>query len=354
MTDLEANKALRNADNERLQRSLTLSRELNKEPSSPLTIKLSDPDVVPVFNATRRLLSLPDEGDHNQILEMARYVLNPPITDQVVPGAFGGETTKSEHYKIPVYFAGGAFDTQDYRLDLRKLQIKNGVLDDVIIPCGQSPVEFMEPPDGFTAGMTSNFRSLYDSGRNHSDTGYAPWGRVSSGNRNQLKSVGTGKKDRRSSPYGSMDPEKSGNCWLAEQPLCHPTVKERLDNDVFSPKARVYPPCRELQKIKAIPEIAPRLIALSGWCRRFGDTNDIPGQRLDLLINLIQQQQGVCQHRSWVFQVLCEYFRVLARMVSNVAHQYVEISPDGGKNWRKVDLGGGGQCTCHDKSSLIL
>ena len=48
---------------------------------------------------------------------------------------------------------------------------------------------------------------------------------------------------------------------------------------------------------------------------------------------------------------MSEYLGVPARMIANDAHRYVEISPDGGKQWRRLDLGGGGQFTWTEKSS---
>ena len=45
-----------------------------------------------------------------------------------------------------------------------------------------------------------------------------------------------------------------------------------------------------------------------------------------------------------IFQMLCHYWGVSARIVSNAYHQFVEIDLNNDDYWRCYDVGGGGEC----------
>ncbi|MTI14534.1 transglutaminase domain-containing protein, partial [Sansalvadorimonas verongulae] len=126
--------------------------------------------------------------------------------------------------------------------------------------------------------------------------------------------------------------------------ICHPTVQQELKDDVFDCSPAGNPSLEELQRI-ALLNPSERLYQLICWAKSFSFSTSVPGRGLEGLVALIQAKQGVCQERCQVFQVLCHYFGIPARLVTNASHQYAEVSLDKGKTWRMVNLGGGGNCS---------
>nr|MDT0253760.1 hypothetical protein [Endozoicomonas sp.] len=261
-----------------------------------------------------------------------------------------------------------------YRLTVKQLVMGNGALQEVSIPCDQGDVELLTNPGWPEGGIRLSVgQQLGCDIVRLSEKYWTPLPGLSAmdeliylrNRKQQPLVVARGKvtgqllvklADKAPAQSITLDfiikPDQEGLTGLrasdqiqAQSGLCDEAIRQRLNDQVFSRKARVYPACQELQQIKKEPSITQRLLKLAQWCRGFNDTRDIPGQGLDLLINLIREKQGVCRHRSEVFQVLSQYFGVPARMVRSNNHRYIEISPDGGQHWRKIDLGGGGECT---------
>ena len=360
------------------ERREKLSLSLNKEQPEPLTIELLAPDADPAWDAGRHILYLPDTADEGALLDMARSILafyQQPSTEPVVPGNLGGEITRPQHYNVIKTFAGDQFDTGDYRLELKQLVIRNGQLQEKSLPADQGGIENVELPGWPTARLTLTKSRQLGSGdyfleREH----WTPLPGLSA--RDQLVSlqckpplpieVARGKEtgqllvrlgSQAAEPQAPVhmdfiiEPDQAALAPLhSKEPiqtvdgLCDPLLQEKLKEAVFSTKSRIHPPCQELQNIQKIPDKALQLNALAQWCQTFGDDHDVPGEGMSLLLNLIREKQGVCRHRAQVFQVLSQYFGVPARMVGNTAHRYVEVSPDSGVHWRKIDLGGGGTC----------
>ena len=50
-----------------------------------------------------------------------------------------------------------------------------------------------------------------------------------------------------------------------------------------------------------------------------------------------------CGHKAMIFQMLCHYWGVSARTVSNAYHRFVEIDLNNGGYWRCYDVGGDGE-----------
>nr|MDT0251879.1 transglutaminase domain-containing protein [Endozoicomonas sp.] len=261
-----------------------------------------------------------------------------------------------------------------YRLTVKQLVMGNGALQEVSIPCDQGDVELLTNPGWPEGGIRlPEGQQLGCHTVRLSKKYWTPLPGLSAmdelihlRNRKQQPLVVARSKltgqllvklaDKAWNKPITLDfiikPDQKGLTGLrasdqiqAQSGLCDEAIRQRLDDQVFSRKARFYPACQELQQIKKEASITQRLLKLAQWCREFNDTRDIPGQGLDLLINLIRKKQGICRHRSQVFQVLSQYFGVPARMVSSNQHRYIEISPDGGQHWRKIDLGGGGEYT---------
>ncbi|MGB0360923.1 MAG: transglutaminase-like domain-containing protein, partial [Endozoicomonas sp.] len=65
-----------------------------------------------------------------------------------------------------------------------------------------------------------------------------------------------------------------------------------------------------------------------------------------LLLNILREKQGVCRHKAMVFQLLCHYWGIPARIVKNICHDFVEVSADGSLSWQQYQVGGGGRSEC--------
>ena len=373
-------------DDSRSEREQQLSLTLNQEQPEPLTVRLLTPDAEPEWNPGRRTLYMPDTADKAELLDMAHYILDfysQTMTQPVFPGGFGGDITTFQHYEITKFFAGEQFDTDDYRLALRQLVIHNGQLQEFPLPCDQGGVEKIQAL-GWPKGEVelTEAQQLGSGTFSLKQNRWTPLPGLSA--RDQLVylqcwpeqplEIARGKETGQllvrlastaSVPCAEVHldfivepdqnnfiPLQTGEFIQTSDRLCDPLIRAWLKEELFSTKSRIHLACRELQSIKKIPDKAAQLNVLAQWCRTFEADDDVPGQGLNLLVNLIRQKQGTCRHRSQVFQVLSQYFRVPARMVRNAAHRYVEVSPDGGRCWRKIDLGGGGDCTWREHSQV--
>ena len=361
-------------DDGRAQRQQALSLLLNQESDAPVKVQLLPVGKRPFFNASERALFLPDHPSIEVLKHRALYTLaggQSIRAGSVVPGSLGGIITKPAHFNVKKFFADDEYHTDDYRLSIKKLVMRNDQLQEVALPCDQGGVEELSAPD-WPERKTLEQGQQLGSGQFHlSQSQWLPLPGLSA--RDQLISLrcrenlplelargkDTGQllvKLAPNSPCKAADktldfiimPDRSGLKKLAPdekiqvyEGLCDLAIGQWLDDQIFDPKMAIHDACYELQAIKAKSNPCQQLLALATWCRSFGASRNIPGQGLELLTNLIREKQGVCRHRSRVFQVLSEYLGIPARMVKNTAHQYVEISPDGGKQWRKLDLGGG-------------
>ena len=124
--------------------------------------------------------------------------------------------------------------------------------------------------------------------------------------------------------------------------LCNPSQQKLLDDRVFYPRQKCRCPAfRELRSINGIELVSQRLLALKKWLATFDASKNVGGQGESLLLNLLSHKQGVCRHKAFIFQVLCHYWGIPARWVSNGgSHAFVELSLDGGNSWRLYDAGG--------------
>lgn len=87
---------------------------------------------------------------------------------------------------------------------------------------------------------------------------------------------------------------------------------------------------------------------LAAYCRTFsGFFNGLFGGHelvgeieddIDGLNAMIQQRQGACRHRAWVFKALADELGIKTRIVSNDCHMFVEVYQN--NKWVKKDLGG--------------
>ena len=361
-------------DDGRAQRQQALSLLLNQESDAPVKVQLLPVGKRPFFNASERALFLPDHPSIEVLKHRALYTLaggQSIRAGSVVPGSLGGIITKPAHFNVKKFFADDEYHTDNYRLSIKKLVMRNDQLQEVALPCDQGGVEELSAPD-WPERKTLEQGQQLGSGQFHlSQSQWLPLPGLSA--RDQLVSLrcqeslplelargkDTGQllvKLAPNSPCKAADktldfiimPDRPGLKKLAPdekiqvyEGLCDPAIGQWLDDQIFDPKMAIHDACYELQTIKAKSDPCQKLLALAAWCRSFGASRNVPGQGLELLTNLIREKQGVCRHRSQVFQVLSEYLGIPARMVTNTAHQYVEISPDGGKQWSKLDLGGG-------------
>ena len=140
---------------------------------------------------------------------------------------------------------------------------------------------------------------------------------------------------------------------IVNDDLCPETVRQALDNQVFNPNLFFNEDRRDLQRIKAIKDVRKKIKALSQWCNSFNCSNNAKGTGLELLINIMLTKQGVCKHRSWAFYILCQYFGVPVRIITNDCHSFAEISFDNEKTWHKVELGGGNGTVDVDKPNFL-
>ena len=140
-------------------------------------------------------------------------------------------------------------------------------------------------------------------------------------------------------------PLRPGDWLTLPEGLCSQRLADLLANQIFDSETNSCEAYEELRGIDGISDVPQRLMALMDWLDAFSDSKNVTGQDEQLLLNMLREKQGVCQHKSTIFQLLCHYWGIPARQVRNTGHRFVEISPDGGHTWRQYQLGGGGQST---------
>ncbi|WP_067582058.1 transglutaminase domain-containing protein [Endozoicomonas ascidiicola] len=138
--------------------------------------------------------------------------------------------------------------------------------------------------------------------------------------------------------YEQLEP----NDFIAFQDdLCSPALKALFDEHIFSQNDDVEA-FDQLRWINNADDTSERLQTLMEWLDSFSVNANVSGNGSELLLNILREKQGVCRHKAMVFQMLCHYWGVPARTVSNASHAFVEISSDGGQSWRQYQVGGGG------------
>ncbi|MBO9497238.1 transglutaminase domain-containing protein, partial [Thalassotalea sp. G20_0] len=136
---------------------------------------------------------------------------------------------------------------------------------------------------------------------------------------------------------------RPGERLTLQEGLCSQRLEDLLSETIFCSETNTCEAYAELHDIDGIRDIPQRIRALMGWLDTFSDSKNVAGQDEQLLLNMLREKQGVCRQKAMIFQVLCHYWGIPARQVSNLGHRFVEISPDGGRTWRQYQLGGGGQ-----------
>ncbi|MGI2030172.1 transglutaminase domain-containing protein [Endozoicomonas acroporae] len=119
---------------------------------------------------------------------------------------------------------------------------------------------------------------------------------------------------------------------------CPSLIKVHLDQEVFSQQPRHFPGYRKLREIGQIRNLSERLLALIDWFRAFSYEHNFVETGISLAKRLLQEQQGSCRHRAFLFQLLCLYWGIEARIVKSESHSFVEVRSRNG--WRLCDLWG--------------
>ena len=81
---------------------------------------------------------------------------------------------------------------------------------------------------------------------------------------------------------------------------------------------------------------APReaLRRLVSYFRAFAPSEDPPTGHDDVYLDLALSQKGVCRHRAFAFLVTALGLGLPARMVTNEAHAWVEVSDS--RRWHRI------------------
>ena len=135
---------------------------------------------------------------------------------------------------------------------------------------------------------------------------------------------------------------ESGTIFESVPDLISQDTRQWLDDHIFSPGSKNddCPSFNELCRIRQLEPLA-QVKALADWCKAFSSSENLDGYGPELVLAMIRQKQGVCCHRGMIFSILAGYFGIPVRAVSNDCHEYIEFSPDRGKHWYRMDLGGG-------------
>ncbi len=371
-------------DDGRKQRQQALSLLINGQRKTAVVVKLLPEGERPAFNPSTNTLFLPDNSDQAELqateyfaFENKNQTTAPQVT--VIKGfsepGFSGDITSPRHYDVTKYFFGQGFDTTEYRLKLYDMRMVGNVLQRSIIPCDEGGVDILSVPhswNDFTAlseteqlgtitlrlndqhwqalpGLSANdqlqalqCQSALEIGR----------GKITGQLLVKLKSSSLSTQTQLVRVDFIIKPDQDAFRRLVKEDrvtvqsdLCHPALRSYLNEQVFSPEAQSNSNCRHLQEIKKITNKAEQLKKLGQWCRSLDSDRNVSGKGLELLVSIIKEKQGACAQRSQVYQVLCNYLGVKARLVRNTEHMYCEVSLNGGKQWRQVQLGGGGQFT---------
>ena len=119
---------------------------------------------------------------------------------------------------------------------------------------------------------------------------------------------------------------------------CPALIKVHLDREVFHRKPTDYVGYQELRKIADLRNLPERLLTLADWFNGFSYDRNFTETGIDLVKRLMQEKQGSCRHRVFLFQTLCLYWGIEARIVASVEHYFVEVKCAG--QWRLMNLGG--------------
>ncbi|WP_257296167.1 transglutaminase-like domain-containing protein, partial [Endozoicomonas sp. YOMI1] len=119
---------------------------------------------------------------------------------------------------------------------------------------------------------------------------------------------------------------------------CPPLIKVHLDQEVFTRQPTHFPGYRKLREIGEIRNLSKRLLALVGWFRGFSYDHNFVETGISLVKRLLQEQQGTCRHRAFLFQLLCLYWGIEARIVKSDSHAFIEVRSR--NEWRLCDLWG--------------
>ena len=119
---------------------------------------------------------------------------------------------------------------------------------------------------------------------------------------------------------------------------CPPLIKVHLDQEVFTGQPTPFPGYRTLREIGETGNLAKRVVMLVDWFRGFSYDQTFAETGFELVKRLLQEQQGTCRHRAFLFQLLCLYWGIAARIVQSDSHDFVEVKCSEG--WRLCDLGG--------------
>ena len=135
-----------------------------------------------------------------------------------------------------------------------------------------------------------------------------------------------------------FEPITSDESAIKASKRCPALIKVHLDQEVFQQKPTVYIGYQELRKIAALRNLPERLLALVDWFNSFSYDRNFTETGIDLVKRLMQEKQGSCRHRVFLFQTLCLYWGIEARIVESVEHGFIEVKWEG--QWRLMNLGG--------------
>ena len=135
-----------------------------------------------------------------------------------------------------------------------------------------------------------------------------------------------------------FEPLTSGDTIATLPERCPPLIKVYLDQEVFSSKPTHSSGYRELRQIAGIRNLPKRLLALTDWFIHFSWDRNFTETGLNLVMRLMDEKQGTCRHRAFMFQMLCLYWGIEARIVESAEHGFIEVKCKGG--WRLIDAGG--------------
>ena len=140
-----------------------------------------------------------------------------------------------------------------------------------------------------------------------------------------------------------FQPLTSGHAIATLPGRCPPLIKVHLDQAVFSGKPTDSRGYRELRQIADIRNLPERLLALIDWFVEFTYDRNFNETGINLVMRLMAEKQGSCRHRAFLFQMLCLYWGIEARIAESVSHSFVEVRCREG--WRHMDLSGAGKST---------
>ncbi|WBA81030.1 transglutaminase domain-containing protein [Endozoicomonas sp. GU-1] len=119
---------------------------------------------------------------------------------------------------------------------------------------------------------------------------------------------------------------------------CPSLIKVHLDQEVFSQQPGHFPGYQKLREIGQIRNLSERLLVLIDWFRAFSYDHNFVETGISLVKRLLQEQQGSCRHRAFLFQLLCLYWGIEARIIQSESHSFVEVRSRNG--WRLCNLSG--------------